>query len=195
MTPNNSVDAVFTDLFHALEQLGRPYIIGGSVATSLYGQPRQTNDIDLVLDLPSDCAQDAFRCFGASFHASLTDIESAITGGYEYPAFQLLHGEQYTKVDVFIKQPGPFADSAFQRRVMLGSIANVDAWFYSREDIALQKILWYRLGNKMSDRQWNDLVQVIEVQAEKFDRVYFLEWADRLDIRELADQALAEAWD
>jgi hypothetical protein len=44
-------------LARALEQLGISYFVGGSLASSLQGEPRSTNDVDFVVDLPeAPCA-------------------------------------------------------------------------------------------------------------------------------------------
>jgi len=189
------VDQVFRDLFDGLERLGCPYLVGGSLATSAYGHPRQTNDIDIVLDLPGARIADAVEIFAPRFMVTEEEVREAVMSRQPYASFQLLHQEHFLKVDVFVKQTDSFQESSFRRRRRLRFIGDVEAWFCSPEDSALQKIRWYELGNRVSDRQWNDLVQVIEVQAESFDRVYFREWADKLGIRELAEEALAEAWD
>jgi hypothetical protein len=107
----------------------------------------------------------------------------------------MLHIVEIFKVDVFLTEADEFTRMCFGRRRKAVTAAEVVAWIYSPEDTVLQKIRWYELGNRVSDRQWNDLVQVIEVQADAFDRDYFREWADKLEIRELAEEALAESWD
>ncbi|MFI5386853.1 MAG: hypothetical protein ACHQ50_12130 [Fimbriimonadales bacterium] len=189
------VDLVFRDLFDGLEKLRCEYLVGGSLATSAFGHPRQTNDIDIVLDLPGARIDDAVAIFGAKFMVSELEIQDAVLSRQPYSSFQLLHLDCFLKVDVFIKQQDHFQESSFQRRRRIRFIGDVEAWFCTPEDSVLQKIRWYELGNRSSDRQWNDLVQVIEVQGEAFNRVYFREWADKLEIRELAEEALAEAWD
>lgn len=61
------------------------------------------------------------------------------------------------------------------------------------EKVVLQKLRWYELGNRVSDRQWNDVIQVIEVQGEAFDSCCSLGWAEHFNMRDIAEQALAEA--
>lgn len=64
------------------------------------------------------------------------------------------------------------------------------AWFASAEDIILQKLIWYRLGNQISDRQWRDVLGVLKVQAQKLDFNYLNHWAQRLNLVDLLAQAL-----
>ena len=55
----------------------------------------------------------------------------------------------------------------------------------------LRKLLWYRLGGEVSDRQWEDVRGILSVQAERLDLDYVRDWADRLGIRDLLDRLLA----
>ena len=59
-----------------------------------------------------------------------------------------------------------------------------------REDILLQKLVWYRLGDEVSDRQLGDIIGVIQVQADSLDVAYLRSWAPALGVSDL----LARAW-
>jgi hypothetical protein len=189
------VEATFRDLVYCLDLVQLPYLVGGSLASSAFGQPRQTNDIDIVLDLPGSKIDHAVEVFTPTFMISESEIQEAVRSRDPFPSFQLLHLQRFLKVDVFVKPGTPFHDSAFSRRRKIRFIGDVEAYFSAPEDGVLQKIRWYELGNRVSDRQWNDIVQVIEVQADRFDRAYFRRWAAELGISELAEEALAEAWE
>ncbi|HVS63457.1 MAG TPA: hypothetical protein VMT85_08135 [Thermoanaerobaculia bacterium] len=63
----------------------------------------------------------------------------------------------------------------------------------SAEDIVVQKLVWYRLGNAISDRQWRGVIAVLRVRGESLDRRYLHETAKRLDLERLLSRALAEA--
>jgi hypothetical protein len=60
----------------------------------------------------------------------------------------------------------------------------------SAEDIVLAKLLWYRAGGEVSERQWNDLVSLVKVQRDKADHVYMDAQAARLGVADL----LARLW-
>ncbi len=60
-------------------------------------------------------------------------------------------------------------------------------------DIVLAKLEWYRLGGEVSDRQWQDVIGVLAVQAEGLDLDYLRRWAEQLGVRNLLERALAEA--
>ena len=177
-----------------LESLELPYTVGGSFASGVWGQARYTQDLDVLLDLPRDRVSEMVSAAQDTFLISEDEIQEALVAPLEHPSFQMLHMGEVFKIDVFLPGRDPLRKAELQRRCRV-EIGNVSTWVCTAEDIALQKLRWYRLGNRISDRQWNDLVQVIEVQKDKFDRAYFREWADKLGIRELAEEALAEAWD
>jgi hypothetical protein len=55
----------------------------------------------------------------------------------------------------------------------------------SAEDIVLAKLLWYRAGGEVSERQWNDLVSLVEVQRNKTDSAYLETQAAQLGMADL----------
>jgi hypothetical protein len=57
----------------------------------------------------------------------------------------------------------------------------------------LRKLLWYRIGHEVSDRQWSDIQRVLKTQGEKLDRTYLRHWAEDLQVADLLEKALSEA--
>lgn len=183
------------ELIQTLDRLDLSYAIGGSFASATWGKPRHTQDLDISIEIPRSRVDEFVLALGDSFYIGSNEMEEAYTRRWPYRTFQMLHMTEIFKIDVFLTDADEFTKTCFSRKRRAVTPAEIEAWIYSPEDTVLQKIRSYELGNRSSDRQWNDLVQVIEVQGEAFDRVYFREWADKLEIRELAEEALAEAWD
>jgi hypothetical protein len=50
----------------------------------------------------------------------------------------------------------------------------------SPEDTILHKLEWYRIGNEISDRQWNDILGVLKVRGKTLDLTYLRQWASQL---------------
>jgi len=67
------------------------------------------------------------------------------------------------------------------------------AYFCSAEDVVLQKLLWFRKGSGVSERQWNDLLGVLKVQANALDYDYLNQWATELGIADLLVRAFDDA--
>lgn len=174
-----------------LERLGLPYLIGGSLASSLHGVPRSTRDADLALVLPADRVRELLATLGESFYA---DEEAARSAVARRASFNVIHLPTMFKVDLFVLADDELArdELARRQRHALGD-PPVEVFVASAEDTVLQKLLWYRLGNAVSDRQWSDVVGVLQVQGPRLDRRYLERWASELGLADLLREALAEA--
>jgi hypothetical protein len=176
----------------AFETLGVEYLIGGSMASSVFGEPRQTIDADLIVRLFGRHAEPLMQKLSGEFYADLPPILNAIqTQG----SFNLIHLETATKVDVFVRWRDPFAQSQFERRreKAVGQSQELKLFFASAEDTVLAKLEWYRKGGCVSEKQWRDLLGVLKVQANSLDRAYLTRWAEALEVSDLLGRALAEA--
>ena len=176
----------------AFEQLGIRYAIGGSVASSSYGLPRSTNDADVVASISPDQAAALVAELESEFYVSEEAVQRAVRAGQ---SFNLIHSEAIFKVDVFVAKPGGFDASQLERRQLgKASDESVEEWYLvSPEDIVLAKLDWYRRGNEVSDRQWEDVQCVIRVQAKSLDLGYLRRWAVELKVDDLLARALDDA--
>jgi len=176
----------------AFDALDVDYLVGGSVASSLFGEPRQTLDADLVARLLGRHAEPLVAQVSGEFYADLSAIVAAIQN---QGRFNLIHLETVTKVDVFVRWRDPFGQSQFARRQKksVGQAAPLEFFFATAEDTVLAKLDWYRKGGNVSDRQWRDLLGVLKVQAGSLDRAYLVHWAGELGVTDLLRRALNEA--
>jgi len=176
----------------ALESINVDYFIGGSVASSVFGEPRQTLDVDLVARLLGTHAEPLVERLGVAFHADLAAIQTAVQS---QGSFNLIHLNSMTKVDVFVHWRHPFVQSQFNRRQKksVGETPPLELFFATAEDTVVAKLDWYRQGGCVSDRQWRDILGVLKIQGNALDRNYLREWATELGVSDLLDQALTEA--
>lgn len=172
-----------------LEELGVPYAIGGSLASSAHGVMRATMDADIVADLQPEHVQPLLTALSSDFYADEATIREAI---YRRSSFNLIHYQTAFKVDIFIPKSRPFDRMQLARRMAV-VMGTEPVYLISPEDTVLAKLEWYRLGGEVSDRQWQDVIGVLTVQAEDLDLDYLRHWADQLGIRNLLERALAEA--
>lgn len=188
------VALVLRSIFGLLRECEIDYMVGGSFASGAWGEPRHTNDIDVTVDLMTmEQAMSLANRAAPEFTLSIAEMESVVSRRKENEAFQFLHNEFLFKADLFILTDFPFAQSAFSRRMLIEVLPGVDAHCATAEDVMLRKLLWYELGNRVSDRQWNDIVKVAEVQGSTLDAGYIREWAGELGVAELLEAALNEA--
>ena len=173
----------------ALDALPVRWHVGGSVASSLYGVARTTIEVDDVAELKRPHVAPLLAALGREYYASEPAIVSAIQ---RESCFNLIHLATSYKVDVFVAKHRAFDQSGLARahRDTLGERL---VFVASPEDVILNKLEWYRMGNEVSERQWQDVLGVLKVQQDTLDRAYLASWAAELGISELLSRALGEA--
>lgn len=180
---------VVARLARAFDALEIRYLIGGSLASSVYGIPRATQDVDLVADLKLPHVAAITSALAGEFYVDADMIREAIE---RQASFNVIHLATMFKADVFILKGDPWSREEMTRAraeeldVPGGKLA---VRFASPEDTLLHKLVWYELGNQISDRQWGDILGVLEVQGELLDREYLERWAPVLDVAELLRRA------
>jgi hypothetical protein len=174
------------------ENLGVPYLIGGSLASALYGMLRTTQDSDIITKMRMEHIQPFVLALQDEFYID----QEMITGSIQRnSSFNIIHKESMFKVDVFIPRPRPFLQSqlARARKQTFSLETEVSARFASPEDTILSKLEWYRLGGEVSDCQWRDVLGVLKTRAGELDLDYLHNWADELKLSDLLDHALQAA--
>jgi hypothetical protein len=184
--------AVTLMVTEVLESMDVPYLIGGSLASSMYGIVRATMDADIVADLDSEHGYALAKVLASAFYLDVDAIQDAIQ---RRSSFNLIHLATMFRVDVFVPAHTAFSRTQFSRRVprVLSTDPERSAYFASPEDIVLAKLDWYRLGGQVSDRQWRDVVGVLAVQADWLDMEYMRCWATNLGLAEMLEKVLDEA--
>ncbi|MGK7876135.1 MAG: hypothetical protein AB4426_23410 [Xenococcaceae cyanobacterium] len=175
-----------------LESLGIPYYIGGSVASSLQGEVRYTEDLDLVLNIQSNQVQPLIEAMGDSFYISEVAVEEAISGSTS--SFNVIHLETTEKADMFVMRSDEFSRSKMARRQLHVPDGELDESFYvcSPEDTVLQKLVWFRMTAREFQKQWRDILGVLKLQGERLDFGYMWQWADTLGLLAELETAFTE---
>lgn len=168
------------------EQLGLRYFVTGSMATIYFGEPRFTNDIDIVVDLPPDRIAELCRSFPESdFYLSEETVRRAVR---QRSQFNIIHPASGLKVDVMIPDDSPFNRSRFSRIRRMKPAPDYEARFASAEDVILKKLEYYREGG--SEKHLRDIAGIFRISGGELDRSYVSEWADRLGLADLWDEVL-----
>jgi hypothetical protein len=173
-----------------LAGLGVVHTIGGSLAASFAGEPRSTIDIDVVAALEGFHADPLVAALSDAFYVDDTSLRRAIR---ERSSTNLIHHATQLKVDLFIAGGTPLDTQQLARRQPVdvgdGRVLPV----HPPEDILLQKLRWYQMGGRSSDRQWRDIQGIIRVQGARLDREYLREHAPSLGVETLLTDALSES--
>jgi hypothetical protein len=164
------------------EQLAIPYLVTGSVASMAYGEPRLTNDIDIVVDLKLFHIPALLAAFPKEdYYIDDEMIKEAI---HRIGQFNIIHPSSGLKVDVIIKGDIPFDQSRFERtrKIYPGPYS---ADFASPEDVIIKKMEYYKLGG--SEKHLRDITGIFKISGDSIDREYISQWATKLDLNEIWD--------
>jgi hypothetical protein len=173
-----------------LDRVGVPWVVGGSVASTLRGVPRQTQDVDAVAALRPVHARALVAAAEPTFLVDFDAVRSALLG--ERP-INLIHEPTFTKVDLFPVTDHPLSEAQIARRQRVEPEVGVAFWVLSPEDVILQKLRWYELGERVSDRQWRDIVGVLSVHRGRLDEAYLDRQASLARLRPVLDLARSQA--
>lgn len=179
-------------LLQVLDELGVRYFAVGSVASSIHGLPRFTQDVDLVARLSEEKIASLASLTSGKFYLDADEASRAFRVGR---AFNLIHLGSAAKIDIF-----PMRENEFQRSEMSRSAreewvipgeASVRLPVASAEDTILSKLVWYKQGGGVSDRQWGDVLGV--AAGKQRDWGYMRLWATRLGVADLLERLFGEA--
>ena len=177
------------------DRLGVRYHVGGSVASSAQGVARATLDIDLVADIGDSVISGFVRDLEREYYLDEQAIRDAVR---RRSSFNLIHLETMMKVDVFVLKTRPYDREAFGRMIADTLQEGDDArkfYLASPEDIILNKLEWFEMGNRVSQRQLRDVIGVMKVQGNALDRAYMERWALEIGVLDLLNEVFAEAKD
>ncbi len=175
------VDELLRIAVEACDLLGITYLVTGSTASIAYGEPRFTNDIDIVIDLPSDLVDafcDAFP--DGEFYLNRETVRACVRDAFQ---FNLIHPASGLKIDFIVLTPSEYDRSRVERRRLLPALADRDVFFASPEDVIIKKMIYYREGQ--SPKHIRDIGGIMRVQGVKLDRDYITEWAGRLGVDDI----------
>ena len=179
-------------VIRALERVGAQYLVGGSLASSLHGVPRATQDIDIVVDLSPTHIPALIRELSREFFVDEQRVKTAVP---RRETFNIIDRQSMIKVDVFVLGDDDLSRGQIARRVQyeLPGAAGQTLFLSAPEDVVAHKLYWYRLGGGVSDRQWGDAVNVLKVQAGRLDSALLERIAAARGVSDLLGKALREA--
>lgn len=193
MTPDRTPDTLAVALHFAsiLDHLSIPYVVGGSIASSVHGEPRSTHDVDFVADLTVGQVEGLVERLKPTYYVDAGTAREAVTAGR---SFNAIHLATAVKVDVFVAG----GDAFDLERIRCASAVRVGPANTDRlkldtpEYTVLRKLEWYRQGGEVSERQWRDAASIVRSQGRTFDRERMETWAERLGVVDLLDRLLEE---
>jgi hypothetical protein len=154
-----------------LESMRVPYMIGGSVALSVWATPRMTHDLDMVVDLPERLIADFCSRFSTERYSIDADIMRTTFSLKDHAGmgmYSFIDSEGGLKVDLFpLRDNDPAQQFALNRRIMEEVAEGVRAYVYTAEDLLIQKLRWYALSE--SERQFSDCLNLLLTDLNRAD--------------------------
>ncbi|MBI3447415.1 MAG: hypothetical protein HY049_00635 [Acidobacteria bacterium] len=165
------------------------YLIGGSLASSLNGEPRSSVDVDIVAALTRTVVDRFVAELRGEFYADAEVIRRAVD---DRASANIIHMATTMKVDLFVAGGTPLDAEQLARRRRALVAANPDRFLYvyAPEDILLQKLRWFRMGGETSDKQWRDILGIIRVQNRRLDVERLRKDAAVLGVTDLLERAM-----
>lgn len=164
-----------------LDSLKIPYLVTGGIAVLIWGRPRFTADIDIVVELRRSHLKDLvkkLRDLGEDGYIDKISAEQALLSKGE---FNFINGETGVKVDFWILRNDLFDKSRLDRRIAK-EILGKKVYFSSPEDLILIKLKWYK--DSQSSRQLEDVESILKISGGELDMNYLKNWAARLGVSE-----------
>ncbi|MBI3181727.1 MAG: hypothetical protein HYZ28_06255 [Myxococcales bacterium] len=173
-----------------MEAAGVEYALGGSVATGLQGEPRATNDVDFAVRLSEQQVSRLATELGPDFAVDEEGLREAVRRRGSDNIFFL---PSALKIDLFVRGGEPFDDSELSRRRLQPIRGDDRAWIATPEDNILRKLVWFRKGGEVSDRQWRDVLGILRLPGHVLDWDYLRQWAPRLGVADLLERVASQA--
>jgi hypothetical protein len=172
-----------------LTDLGIPYMMTGSMVSSLQGEPRASHDMDFVVVIAPGQVDQLMQAFPApEYYLSRDAIADALRTRAMFNLLSMSEGE---KVDFWQLTDEPFDVSRFSRK-RAELVGGTPVMVSSPEDTILAKLRWAKMSGG-SNKQITDSLRVYEVQRAKLDMDYLSQWANQLDVADLWEKIQKDA--
>ena len=176
------------DILSLVTTAGIHYMITGSLASTYYGRPRTTQDIDLVIE--ADATQLNAFVAAVQQRGYYADADHAAEALSQRSMFNIIDADSGYKLDLIVRKDREFSRQEFGRRREI-TLLGMRAFMVSPEDSILSKLEWSREG--ASERQFLDALSIARTQGESLDRTYLARWAAELGLTKELERLLAEA--
>src|SRR4051794_9562386 len=184
-----TMDDFLAAMAQLLEMSGIPFMVAGSYGSSHHGEPRNTHDVDLVVDPTREQLDSFLALLGDRYYVRR---DAALDALRQRGMFNIIDFDEGWKADLIVRKDRPFSVEEFQRR-RTAVLAGRPLPVVSPEDVILTKLEWNRITP--SDRQLKDTFGVITAQAAKLDRTYLRRWAPILGVEKELEELLRKAED
>lgn len=174
-----------TELLHhvieILEELDAPYMVVGSFASAVYGEPRMTRDIDIVIQLSRDHVDKLCAAFPPEEY--YVSCEAAVEALRYESQFNVIHGSSGNKVDFMIAHSDEWGKEQLNRRKRVKLATGLNGYVASPEDVIIGKLLYYKEGG--SEKHLRDITGIMKISGGKVDKDIVSRWVHKLGLSDV----------
>jgi hypothetical protein len=176
-------------LVQVFGEIGIRYTAVGSLASSTRGLPRLTRDFDLLADVRPQHIARLVAELQDEYYVDATAVADAVRSS---GSFNIIHVASILKLDIFVVGSNPIRRTEVLRGLS-EDVHGIPLNVASAEDVIVSKLHWYRTGGETSERQWQDVLEVLTVQGTTLDFDYMHDMARERGVTDLLDRALTES--
>lgn len=172
--------SVFTKLVKTLEENNFEYMLVGSLASMVYGEPRMTKDFDIVIEIEPKNLQNFYKLFDfKEYYIPPYEVlsQELINRG----CFNLIHHNTGYKIDFMFRKNNAHSIEEFNRKTKLDFIEGVKVFIASPEDVIIKKLLFFKEG--MSFKHIDDIKGILANSSIDFN--YLNKWLQNLNLEDL----------
>lgn len=185
LNQHDDLIAALGPVVSCLRLLGVKHYVGGSVASSFHGAVRSTMDVDIVCELTQGHVAKFTSVLSDDYYLNEQTVRDAVESK---SCFNLIHLATSFKVDLFISRGRPFDKDCLLRCNVENLGGEVEVAIASPEDSIIAKLEWYRVGNEVSERQWDDVSKLIRLLGDQADWKYLQSAANSVGVSDLLDR-------
>jgi hypothetical protein len=179
-----SITDVFRRITAALDQAGITYMLSGSFASTYYGTPRSTQDVDLVIVATSAQLQAFVQ--GLPSDEYYVDLDAALEAHQRQSLFNVIDLATGWKIDLIIRKSRTFSAEEFRRRHPV-LLQDIPLFVASAEDVVISKLEWAKMAQ--SQRHVDDAAGILRMRWGALDRSYMEKWIFELELTKEWDLA------
>jgi len=166
--------------------MGVKYMVTGAVATIIYGEPRLTHDIDLVLEIGAEGAGKIAKNFPLDqFYCPPIEVIVIESKRRMRGHFNIIHHKTGFKADIYVAGDDPLHAWALQKRRRI-KVDGESLWIAPVEYVILRKLEYYREGG--SEKHLQDIAGMIEISGDQIDWPFLIEKIKQYKFKEQANR-------
>ncbi|MBU4484567.1 hypothetical protein KKA47_04010 [bacterium] len=173
----------FLKFLRLVETIPLEYMVSDSIASILYGKPRVTHDMDVVVIFPTDQINKFINLFDTKeyYCPPQEAIEEAIKLG-DRGHMNVIDQSTGFKIDIYPFTNDPLVQWGFENKKKVELIADEHVWVAPPEYVILKKLLYYDEGG--SQKHLVDIRAMLDVSGDQINYHVIEEWAAKLGVKD-----------